>query len=76
MQAEDLLRLEVIDSILEEPLGGAHQDPAVVYAEAKKYILQQWDILKTIPVETLLESRYRKFRRMGKFTIEQKKETA
>lgn len=72
MMAEDLLELDVIDAILEEPLGGAHHDPAQVYNDVKKYILEQWSILKSVPLDLLLEERYQKFRRMGKFAVEEK----
>lgn len=66
MQAEDLLELEVIDAIIEEPMGGAHHDPQMVYRNVKKFILEEWQHLKTIPIEMLLERRYQKFRRMGR----------
>ncbi|HEX2579081.1 MAG TPA: acetyl-CoA carboxylase carboxyltransferase subunit alpha, partial [Rhabdochlamydiaceae bacterium] len=72
MQAEDLLQLEIIDDVIEEPLGGAHHDPKLVYDRVKKYILAQWSILKNIPVEALIEQRYQKFRKMGKFNVEEK----
>ena len=72
MHAEHLLELGVIDAIIEEPLGGAHHDPAMVYANVKKYILQQWNILKTIPLDVLIEERYQKFRKIGSFTVEEK----
>lgn len=74
MQAEDLLQIDVIDAIIEEPMGGAHLDPAATYTNVKKYILDQWKVLKTIPLEVLLEQRYQKFRRIGKFAVEEKKE--
>lgn len=66
MQAEDLLESGVIDMIVEEPLGGAHHDPHEVYQNVKKLILKQQKILSGIPVETLLEKRYQKFRKIGK----------
>jgi len=69
MQSEDLLELGVIDAILEEPLGGAHHDPAATLATVKEYILAQWEVFKTIPLDLLLEQRYQKFRRMGKFGV-------
>jgi acetyl-CoA carboxylase carboxyl transferase subunit alpha len=67
MQAEDLIELDVIDAMIEEPLGGAHHDPKVVYENVKRFILDQWNILKTVPIEILLEQRYQKFRKMGKY---------
>ena len=72
MHAEDLLEMEIIDEIIEEPLGGAHHDPAAVYEGVKKYVLDQWNVLKAIPIDILLEERYQKFRKMGKFTVEEK----
>lgn len=67
LNAEDLLNLQIIDAIIKEPLGGAHQDPQTVYKNVKQFILEQWQILKTIPKDNLLEQRYLKFRRMGRF---------
>jgi acetyl-CoA carboxylase carboxyl transferase subunit alpha len=60
MQAEDLLEMEIIDDVIEEPLGGAHHDPKVVYDNVKKYILTQWNVLKGIPLETLIEQQVSK----------------
>ncbi len=69
MHAEDLLDLEIIDDMIEEPLGGAHHDPKVVFANVKEYVLQKWQMLKKIPLEDLLEQRYQKFRKIGKYEI-------
>lgn len=74
MHAENLLQLDVIDGVIEEPLGGAHHDPALTILNVKKYILDQWNILKAVPIEILIEQRYQKFRRMGKFHVDQKAE--
>ena len=74
MHAEDLLDLGVIDVCIEEPLGGAQHDTGAVYKSVKNFIAEQWDALKTIPIEQLLERRYQKFRRMGKFAVEDKAE--
>ena len=67
MQAEDLLKLKVIDEIIPEPEGGAHKDPEVVYSRVKEFILQRWQELKPLPYEELIEKRYLKFRKIGKF---------
>jgi len=67
MNAEDLLHFGVIDAIINEPLGGAHHDPQTVYKNVKTFILEQWEILKLISPETMLEQRYLKFRRIGEF---------
>ena len=72
MHAEDLLELGVIDLSIEEPMGGAQHDTGAVYKSVKNFISEQWDALKTIPIDELLERRYQKFRRMGNFAIEDK----
>lgn len=67
LNAENLLQFGVIDTIIGEPLGGAHQDPQKTYQNVKKFLLEQWEILKMLPTEILLEQRYLKFRKMGFF---------
>ena len=71
LHPEHLLPLEIIDHIIEEPLGGAHHDPKTVFLKVKSFIREQWEELKDLPVEHLLEKRYQKFRKMGKFTLEE-----
>ncbi len=67
MHAEDLMKLEIIDAIIPEPQGGAHHDPKEVYASVKAFIREQWELLYDIPRQRLIENRYQKFRKMGKF---------
>lgn len=67
LNSENLLQLQIIDSIIAEPSGGAHHNPQMTYSNVKKYILEQWQILKELPKELLLEQRYLKYRRMGGF---------
>ncbi len=72
MHVEDLLQLDIVDAMIEEPLGGAHHNPKQVYSNVKKYIADQWSILKTVSPDVLVEQRYQKFRRIGKFVVEDK----
>ncbi|MBU6383736.1 MAG: acetyl-CoA carboxylase carboxyltransferase subunit alpha [Verrucomicrobia bacterium] len=67
MHVEDLLELGIVDQKIVEPLGGAHLDPQEAYRSVKAFIKEQWSALKSIPIDTLLEIRYQKFRKMGKF---------
>lgn len=67
LNAEHLLELNVIDAIIKEPLGGAHQDSAFTYTRVKEFILDQLGALREIPLPLLLEQRYLKFRSMGRF---------
>ncbi len=67
LTAQDLLRLEIIDEIVPEPLGGAHrnyQDSAFGIKEALKRNL---DNLTKLSGEELIAKRYDKYRKIGKF---------
>lgn len=66
LTAEHLLEMQIIDAIIEEPLGGAHHDPKHIYENVKKFILNQMEALSHMSAEQLVEERYQKFRRMGK----------
>ena len=65
LNAEHMIDLQIADAVIKEPLGGAHHDPSMVYENVKRFILEQWNVLKMIPPEILLEQRYQKFRRIG-----------
>ena len=67
MSAADLKQLSVIDGILKEPLGGAHTDPKGCIKTVKNLLEEKIPILMQLPIETLLQQRYEKFRRMGVF---------
>lgn len=67
LTSEDLLRLNVIDAIINEPLGGAHHNPQVAYQNVKRFILDELPMLKNIDPDLLIEKRYLKFRRIGQF---------
>jgi len=69
MHVEDLLPLGIVDHAIPEPLGGAHLDSKLAYQNVKSYILEQWNVLKKISNKRLLENRYQKFRKMGKFEL-------
>ena len=72
MHVEDLMELGIVDAMIEEPLGGAHNNPPEVYNRVKEFISEQWNILKRMPMDCLLEQRYQKFRRMGRFVHAEK----
>jgi acetyl-CoA carboxylase carboxyl transferase subunit alpha len=71
MQAEDLLQFEIIDTIISEPLGGAHHDVAATMANVRTFVLEAWEMLKQLPHDLLLERRYQKFRKIGAHTIDE-----
>lgn len=70
IHAEDLLPLGIVDDIIAEPEGGAHHDTSIVYKNVKKYILSAKKELQSLPIEALIEQRYQKFRKIGKFEVE------
>lgn len=65
--AQHLRELEVIDDIIEEPLGGAHRDHHQTASRLKSYLGRQLQQLRQQPLEKLVEQRYEKFRRMGTY---------
>ena len=67
LNAEDLIQFDIIDSIIKEPLGGAHHDKAVVYNNVKDFIIEKSHVLKKLPKDILLEQRYLKFRKIGQY---------
>lgn len=67
LTSEDLLKLGIIDAIINEPLGGAHHQPEVALSHVKKFILDEVSALKNIPADLLIEKRYQKFRQIGEY---------
>lgn len=65
LQAEDLLEFKVIDTIIKEPLGGAHHDKAKAAQNLKTFVLSTYANLSKIDIKDLLKKRYEKFRAMG-----------
>jgi acetyl-CoA carboxylase carboxyl transferase subunit alpha len=67
LTATDLLEGGIIDTIVPEPLGGAHRDPEAAGAQVEAYLIATLDELANVPVEGLLEARYGRYRRIGVF---------
>ena len=68
LSAQDLQELGIIDGVIAEPLGGAHNDHAAAAGNLKSGVLEQLARLDSLPVDTLLDQRYQKFRAYGQFT--------
>ena len=64
--AKNLLELKVVDTVIEEPLGGAHRDPHQMASRLKNYLVRTLREL-TASDEDRSASRYEKFRQMGVF---------
>ena len=67
LTARDLLDLDVVDDMIPEPLGGAHQDHGAAIQRVKEAVTRHLDELSPIPIRELLARRYDKFRRVGEF---------
>ncbi|TDS13007.1 acetyl-CoA carboxylase carboxyltransferase subunit alpha [Sphingobacterium paludis] len=65
LTAEDMLKNGLIDGIIEEPVGGANQDPAATAHSLKTKILADIQELKLKDAETLVNDRIAKFSNMG-----------
>ncbi|MDT8395725.1 MAG: acetyl-CoA carboxylase carboxyltransferase subunit alpha [bacterium] len=67
LTAHDSLANGIIDEIIEEPLGGAHRDPAVSAKFLGSAIQSRLDELSVMGPEDLVVDRWSKFRRIGAF---------
>ncbi|ADK17219.1 MULTISPECIES: acetyl-CoA carboxylase carboxyltransferase subunit alpha [Clostridium] len=65
--AQDLKKYGIIDKILKEPAGGAQKDVDKMSCTIKEELIEKIGILRKRSKEELLEQRYNKFRKMGKF---------
>ena len=68
LTARNLYNLEIIDHIIEEPGGGAHENYETTAKRLKSALLAGLKELLGLDVDTLLEQRYRKYRNMGVFS--------
>lgn len=75
LTSKHLIKLGVIDSVVPEPLGGAHRDPHTAAHNLEQYLAKTLRDLKRTKVENLLERRYEKFRTLGEY-VETSRKTA
>jgi acetyl-CoA carboxylase carboxyl transferase subunit alpha len=68
--AKDMLQFGIIEGIIPEPLGGAHRDPELTASRIKHKLLEALAELVHLPPQDLLDQRYQRFRKLGKFTME------
>ncbi|MCR4292536.1 MAG: acetyl-CoA carboxylase carboxyltransferase subunit alpha [Candidatus Kuenenia sp.] len=67
LTAKDLLNLGIADEIIPEPSGAAHKDPNKTASTMKSFLLKYLHQLKTIPTDKLIEDRYNRYRKIGKY---------
>lgn len=61
----DLKKLNLVDEVIAEPIGGAHHDHAAAAEALKKAVLAQLDTLSRLSIPDLRKARYEKFRAFG-----------
>src|SRR5881394_2129765 len=69
--ANDLRELGLVDEIVPEPLGGAHNDTKATAETLKKVLLQNLEVLLQLSVADRMKQRYAKFRSYGRFLEQQ-----
>jgi len=70
LTAQDLLELGLIDGIILEPPGGAHEAPDTAADNLREALREALAELSPLPPRQLIEQRYTKFRQMGNFFSE------
>ncbi|MCO6435660.1 MAG: acetyl-CoA carboxylase carboxyltransferase subunit alpha [Phycisphaerae bacterium] len=67
LTAADLKGLNIIDDIIDEPVGGAHRDPEAAAENLEKYITESLTHLKRMTLESLVAKRQERIRNLGRF---------
>jgi len=65
LTSTEMLKNKLIDGVIKEPLGGAHQDPVAMAATLKKQLLKDLKVLKDRNIDELVAERIEKFCSMG-----------
>ena len=63
-----LYELGLVDSVIPEPLGGAHRDVDVMAGTLKQSLLKNLDARAKKPTDDLIEARYKRLMSYGQFT--------
>lgn len=67
LTAKRLGELGLVDKIVREPIGGAHRNPKQMATRLKAVLVKELDALEAVPLDTLLERRYRRLRGYGAY---------
>jgi acyl-CoA carboxylase subunit beta len=68
MSASDQHALGVVDVVVPEPGEGAHAEPEVTASRLRAIIVDRLDALAALPMDALVEQRYRRYRALGAYT--------
>ena len=67
LTAKDMKKMNLVDEIIKEPLGGAHKNPEKTYISTQNAIVKHYDMLKNLSQNDLVEQRMSKYANMGVF---------
>ena len=67
ISAADVLQLGCVDDLVPEPAGGTQADSIAAMELVQRKLAQHLAELKAMPLETMLEARYQKFRNIAQF---------
>ncbi len=65
LTAIDLLKIGIIDRIIEEPMGGAHRNHIEAANYLKAALIEEIELMSKVKKDKLLENRIQKFQKMG-----------
>jgi len=65
LTAPDLLKIGIIDRIVDEPFGGAHRNHNEAASILKKALIEEIDLMSKVKKDKLLDNRIKKFQDMG-----------
>lgn len=65
LTSDDMFKNKLIDGIIKEPLGGAHQNPELMAQTVKAQIIADLKVLKKEKTEKMIATRIEKFCAMG-----------
>jgi len=68
LTAERLKQLQLVDEIIEEPLGGAHRDIEAIATSLKHALIKSLDNLSSTSIDKLLEQRYEHLMAYGNYS--------
>ncbi|HIC04912.1 MAG TPA: acetyl-CoA carboxylase carboxyltransferase subunit alpha [Nitrospirales bacterium] len=67
LTADDLFTFGIIDEIIPEPAGGAHENPSGMAKKILTSLTSHFQKLAAVPIDELVDRRYAKFRHIGRF---------
>jgi acetyl-CoA carboxylase carboxyl transferase subunit alpha len=67
--------LGIVDEVIAEPGAGAHTDQAETARRIRDAVNARFEILTKMPIEELLEARFRRYRAYGPFTVAERPQT-